>query len=161
MKKCWLSLVAAGLVLTGLTYLNHLIHGTIRSGSTLSSFGKLDPSIDQELRRAEELEDARAVGQRLLAGKNQVVEELLAGRFDLWEAATRFRDLNSHSPQAEAYLRRELPGVPYEVALCHQVVWHANGNLRLRDSASASVAVARLESEFQEHVRYPRGVRTR
>ena len=95
---------------------------------------------------------------RRLQAKYAVVTELLAGRLTLLEAAANFRDLDADLSEARDRLVQQYQGVPYEVALCRQVIEYARGELRLRAPEQVESVVARLEAELQARLECEAGL---
>src|SRR5262249_6457087 len=67
----------------------------------------------------------------------------------LVEAAARFRELDAGMPETRDRLAKEYPGVPYEVALCRQVIAHALSALQVRALEQVERAVPRGEADLQ------------
>src|SRR5262249_12653247 len=86
---------------------------------------------------------------RRLQTKDAVLNELLAGRLTLLEAAARFGELDAGLPDTRDHLLKAYPGVPYQVALCRQVISYARAEMRLRAPEQMESVVARLEAELQ------------
>src|SRR5262249_5541514 len=59
---------------------------------------------------------------RRVQAKHEVVCKLLAGRLTLPEAAASFRELDAGLPEGRDLLLQRYPAVPYEVAVCRQVI---------------------------------------
>ena len=95
---------------------------------------------------------------RRIQAKHEVVCELLAGCVTLPEAAARFRDLDAGLPEIRDRLVQQYPGMPYEVALCRQVIEYARGELRLRAPEQVESVVARLEAELQARLECEAGL---
>src|SRR5262245_33941131 len=73
--------------------------------------------------RGQEIADqTERVCERCVA-KGAVVNDLIAGRLTLFEAAAKFRAINKSNPQAEHWLTSYLyPDQPYDLALCRSVI---------------------------------------
>jgi hypothetical protein len=106
-----------------------------------------------------ESQERAAMIHRCLQAKCAVVTELLADRLTLLEAAARFRELDAGMPEARDRLLQAYPGVPYEVALCQQVIAHARSELKVRAPEQVKSVVARLEAELQAHLECEAGLR--
>jgi hypothetical protein len=91
--------------------------------------------------------------------KRAVVTELLADRLTLGEAAARFRELDADMPETRDRLVQHYPGVPYEVAMCRQVIEQARSVLRVRAPEQVERVVARLEAELEAHLECEAGLR--
>jgi hypothetical protein len=99
-----------------------------------------------------EWQERAAMSYRHTQVKHAVVTELLADRLTLMEAAARFRELDADMPETRDRLLQAYPGMPYEVALCRQVIGHARGELEVRAPEQVERVVARLEAELQAHL---------
>jgi hypothetical protein len=100
---------------------------------------ELDAQIEESLQRCKAKEDsARA---------------LIAGQLTLLEAAARFRDVNASWPKTRTFLRQAYAGLPYEHALCRQVIAYAEAELRHQGSVQKDSVLDRLEAELAEHLR--------
>jgi hypothetical protein len=98
---------------------------------------ELDVQIEESIQRCKAKED--------------VVRDVIAGRLTLLEAAARFRDVNASWPKARAVLQQAYAGLPYELALCRQVIAYAEVELRWSDQKDR--VLRRLEAELEEHLR--------
>jgi hypothetical protein len=100
---------------------------------------KLDAQIEESLQRCKAKEDsARALN---------------AGQLTLLEAAARFRDVNASWPKARTFLQQAYAGLPYEHALCRQIIAYAEAELRCQGSDQTYSELNRLEVELAEHLR--------
>ena len=100
---------------------------------------KLDAQIEESLQRCKAKEDsARA---------------LIAGQLTLLEAAAGFRDVNASWPKARTFLQQAYAGLPYEHALCRQVIAYAEAELRHQGSAHKDSVLHGLEAELAGHLR--------
>jgi hypothetical protein len=106
-----------------------------------------------------ESQERAAMSYRCLQAKRAVVTELLADRLTLLEAAARFRELDAGMPEARDRLLQAYPGVPYQVALCQQVIARARSELEARALEQVESVVARLEAELQAHRECETGLR--
>ena len=111
--------------------------------------------IDEGLQLDDDLERAM---QRHEA-KEAIVAEVIAERLTLLEAAAQFRDLNVTWPRASHWLQQRYPGVPYELALCRQIIDQVCIELRQYDPERSDRVVARLEAELQAHLESETGLR--
>jgi hypothetical protein len=107
--------------------------------------------LNRQLLARRELDQRFEVVRNRLEARNRIVDQVLAGRLTLLEAATQFRGL-FESPEARATLRRRLPGVPYEQALCRQVIFDVRASLELGAVDAVGNVLARLEAELAEHL---------
>jgi hypothetical protein len=100
----------------------------------------------------QELEDQVKRVQERCHAKDAVVTDLIAGRLTLFEAAARFRNLNSSNPQAEQWLGYQYPDQPYELGLCRSIIHRVELELGSRASGQEDGIVARLETELAKHL---------
>jgi hypothetical protein len=107
----------------------------------------------------QDLPEDNEARRKCRAAKFRVIHRLLAGRLPLRQAAACFRDLNASAPEGDKYLRRVLPGVPPEQALCRQVIWYVEAELRTRPQQRGGEVVARLEAELAELQKHPGDLR--
>ena len=109
------------------------VHTSIEQGR------ELDAQLEESLQRCKAKEDsARA---------------LIAGQLTLLEAAAGFRDVNASWPKARTFLQQAYAGLPYEHALCRQIIAYAEAELRHQGSAQKDSVLHRLEAELAEHLR--------
>ena len=87
------------------------------------------------------------------AAREEIVARLLAGELTLFEAATRFRDLNAAAPEVTRNLQQRFPDLAPDHAVCRQVITFVEEELRRRAPERATAVVARLEDELAEHLR--------
>jgi hypothetical protein len=92
----------------------------------------------------------RSIGRR--KAKEAIVAEVIADRLTLLEATAQFRDLNATWPRASHWLQQRYPGVPYELALCRQIIDQVCIELRQSIPEQRDCVVARLEAELQAHL---------
>ena len=111
--------------------------------------------IDEGLQLDDDLERAM---QRHEA-KESIVAEVIADRLTLLEAAAQFRDLNSTWPRASHWLQQRYPGVPYERALCRQIIDLVCIELQQCAPERRDCFVTRLEAELQAHLECEPGLR--
>ena len=100
---------------------------------------KLDAQIEESLQRCKAKED--------------LVRAVIAGELTLLEAAARFRDVNASWPKARTFLQQAYAGLPYEHALCRQIIAYAEAELRDQGSDQKDRVLHRLEAELAEHLR--------
>ena len=109
------------------------VHTSIEQGH------ELDVQIEESLQRCKAKED--------------VVRAVIAGELTLLEAAARFRDVNASLPKARAVVQQAYAGLPYEHALCRQVIAYAGAELRHQGSAHKDSVLHGLEAELAGHLR--------
>jgi len=95
--------------------------------------------------RSGQLEAQCADVQQRIGIKKQIVDEVIAERLSLLEAAACFRELNDAYPDHLDLLRRTHPGKTDEEVLCRNVIAFVRS--ALRDPAGAAV-IDRLEAEL-------------
>src|SRR5262245_7763068 len=109
---------------------------------------------EAELGRGAELDRRLEVLYRRVAAKEGVVEQLLAGRTTLLEAAAWFRLLNEHPADCQDEFRRWWRGKSDGEKLCRQVISWVVMELHARGPADLAEAQRRrLEAELQAHLR--------
>ena len=100
---------------------------------------ELDAQIEESIQRCKAKED--------------VVRDVIAGELTLLQAAARFRDVNASWPKARAVVQQAYAGLPYEHALCRQVIAYAEAELRHQGSAHKDSVLHGLEAELAGHLR--------
>jgi hypothetical protein len=143
------------LLYLGLT-LAVLFGGVRLAGSRLLSDLGLDWWSLPELYRRQEAGQKQAAAleqtcQDLLqrnAAKEHVIEELLAERLTLFQAAACFDCLNHEPPECAADCRRFFPGDSDGEKSCRQVLAWASATLRERGDPRREAVLARLEAQL-------------
>jgi hypothetical protein len=105
--------------------------------------------LDDDLERAMQRHEA----------KEAIVAEVIAERLTLLEAAAQFRDLNANWPRASHWLQQRYPGVPYDLALCRQIIDQVCAELGQYDQEQCDRVVTRLGAELQAHLNCETGLR--
>jgi hypothetical protein len=111
-------------------------------------------SIQQGAQLNERLEEQLQAVHERSAAKDEVAEDVAAGRLTLLEGAARFRDLDASA--SEGYRRgwRQLvKGASDEERYCRQVLSYLEAVLRDRPAASAAIR-ARLETELRRRLEH-------
>ena len=160
MKRTPGVLVAAGIVggaawcLMSLAYIATPTEG-------LDSYAVPGPlsKLHQKIEKCQELDDDLERSMRRLEAKEAIVAEVIGDRLTLLEAAARFRDLNATWPRASHWLQQRYPGVPYELALCRQIIDQVCIELRQWAPERRDRIVTRLEAELQTHLESEAGLR--
>lgn len=119
------------------------------AGCTFLGWTLLDAQADLQ-HEDEHRARLEAEGQDVLyriAVKRQVVEEVIAGRLSLPEAAAWFRELNGAYSIHLSVLRRQHPGLSDDEILYRNVIDFVDSHLERRPEESA-VVLARLEAEL-------------
>jgi hypothetical protein len=105
-----------------------------------------------EQQRKIDLDRQQDVILRRIAAKEEVIEQLVAGRIDLYTAAARFRALNDLPPQAWDNLRLAFPGETIAEQACRQVIGSVESRQRHHSPGEAEDWACRLEADLQEHL---------
>jgi len=113
----------------------------------------------QKIDEGQQLDDNLERAMRRREAKEAIVAEVIADRLTLLEAAARFRDLNANWPRASHWLQQRYPGVPYELALCRQIIDQVCIELRQWAPERRDRIVTRLEAEMQTHLESEAGLR--
>ena len=106
----------------------------------------------QKIDEGQQLDDDLERAMQRHEAKEALVAEVIADRLTLLEAAAQFRDWNATWPRASRWLQQRYPGVPYELALCRQIIDQVRLELRQCDPERSDRVVARLEAELQAHL---------
>jgi hypothetical protein len=115
----------------------------------LPPFDLLGDAAEQELQWKAA---AERVNQRL-EKKTAIIRDVIAGRLKLLEAAARYRKLNADFPHASHWLEQQrYPGMPYERALCQQIIDTVRDELSEAAPDQVKPLVSRLEAELKEHL---------
>jgi hypothetical protein len=107
--------------------------------TSIEQSGKLDAQLEESLQRCKAKEDS--------------ARSLIAGQLTLLEAAARFRDVNASWPKDRTFLQQPYAGLPYEHALCRQIIAYAEAELRHQGSAQKDRVLHGLEAELAKHLR--------
>jgi hypothetical protein len=106
----------------------------------------------------EELDQAISVGFRKILARDKVIQEVIAGRLTLLAAAARFRALDLELPnRAQVKLETCFSGNSDDERQCRRVIQFVA--LELKEPSRCQEIVARLEAEFQAHLRQYGAVR--
>jgi hypothetical protein len=104
----------------------------------------------EEGQRVGALDQRIAAGRDLLSAKNEVLNELLAGRLTLRQAAARFGELDTLMQDGNDELVGPFRVVQGEEALCRCVLGWAETALYWRgDEANKAKVMARLKEEYR------------
>ena len=102
-----------------------------------------DPEQEREFERCDRVLKMR------LAVKEACIQELIAGRITLFEAAARFRRVNEEYPVASD--AQEFVSESPEERLCQQVILWTRVTLRSCPSMASDDFVEQLEQELRRH----------
>jgi hypothetical protein len=83
--------------------------------------------------------------------RNQIVDEVIAGRLKLPLAAEKFGALNRMAPEAMAGVRLTIAGDSEKECLCRQVILRVKAALEDHPS-QAEIVLPRLESEMHDYL---------
>jgi hypothetical protein len=113
-----------------------------------------DLKVQEVLKTRFEIQNAQAVAR--FWKRQQIVEDLLAGRLGLFAAAAAFHQLNQQDPVVEKAIARQFPRMSPGERACRDVLrW---GEEVSKSTPGYREAHARLEAQLQEHVRSHREV---
>jgi hypothetical protein len=112
--------------------------------------------LDEKSPTDEELERRRQIYLQRYSVKEHAVQDLLAGRLTLLQAAAQFRDLDKALPVTWAP-RIAATGSAEGERLCRMIIWMAKGWMEEHVPAAATDVTARLKAELEQH-RGPDGV---
>jgi hypothetical protein len=104
---------------------------------------------EQEVLKAKfDMHNAQAVGRS--QQRRQIIDDLMAGRLELFAAAARFQQLNQQDPVVEKAMVRQFPRMsPGERACRHVLRW---GEVISKSTPGYREAHARLEAQLQEYL---------
>lgn len=108
-----------------------------------------------QAREASRLADELLVQEQVIFAraetKQHIVEDVIAGRLTLPEAADKFGELNSEAPESMTAVRLTIAGKSDKERLCREVIHRVKVELEERTSEAERV-VPRLEREMHEHL---------
>jgi hypothetical protein len=134
-----LAVAFVGLELTNREWIREL-------GPAVAELYQQRSRLDQEQRRRRKLNDESVCLREKAACKQLVLDDLLADRISLGQAAARFRDLELVLPTCCPSLLASLyPGSSEEERYCRQVIAHVTAELEKRDVARLDTLTAELE----------------
>jgi hypothetical protein len=114
-------------------------------------------AADDESQRAAKLRAREGLAEERLRQRTRIVEEVIAGRLSLAQAAARFLRLNKATPECMSALRGLSPGVADEQIACEQVIYAVGIVLEDRREPSAAV-LDRLRGALRELLDRPSGL---
>ena len=160
MKRAPRVLVAAGIVGVAAGCLMRVVYVATQTERP-NSYAVPAPTSEwhQKVAEGQLLDDDLERSMRRLEAKEAIVTEVIAERLTLLQAAAQFRDLNATWPQASHWLQQRYPGVPYELALCRQIIDQVRIELRQWAPERRDRIVTRLEAELQTHLESEAGLR--
>jgi hypothetical protein len=120
----------------------------IAASAVLCDAGDISKVLSQE-RRAEALRGQKEAIFTRAEARQQVIDELIAGRMTLKQAVARFGELNAMEPEQMTVVRETFPGDSDEERLCRQVLGQVQVELQGRTS-EADTILPRLEAEMHE-----------
>jgi hypothetical protein len=101
-------------------------------------------------RRGAELEEIDRAIQENIAAKDGVIDDLLAERLTLLEAAALFRRLDAVCP-GRSTIPERIPGRTEEERYCRQVIYWVEATTRYWPPSQAAAIRNRLEAELSAH----------
>jgi hypothetical protein len=125
--------------------------GVATAGALLWQGRELPRAFQDEGRRAADL---RAVQEALSfrhEARREILEDVVAGRMTLLQAADQFKGLNERHPESMTAVRFTYDGGTDEERLCRQVIAGVQGLLDDRPPSEAAPIIARLEAELHDH----------
>ncbi|MFL5342970.1 MAG: hypothetical protein ACJ8F7_22795 [Gemmataceae bacterium] len=112
---------------------------------------KLNREIEEIKEQKQELQAESNEVRRHITIKERLVLELAAGRMDLLEVASFFRNLNADHEEYMNVFRLRYAGHSDEECICLNVIDYASSTLSGRPEAKA--VIKRLQSEFEQMCR--------
>ncbi len=126
---------------------------TSQLGLNLVELVDLQKSLDEGLRRAEELDQvSRAVYHAILL-REEVMEELRGRGLNLLGAAARFRTISrTLPPECREFLRQAYPCPTAEECYCRQVIFYLRNDARYHPEVRTTADV--MEAELTNRLRH-------
>src|SRR5262245_42139971 len=156
-----LRLVACGGAVVGLLFTVACLACNESGGPGTRWLGGANPfrRLLEEQRLTDELEGRRADGLGRLAFLKETMNELIADRITLREAATRSRALARETPGFDGeLLRLTYPGRTDDERHCRRVIAWVKVELQDQPGKAAALA-ARLEAELEGHLEQDAAIR--
>jgi hypothetical protein len=145
------SLPVAALLIGGAAGLIYFGAGTgSRRNSDSNSPSIVQGLLDDKSPKDEEMDRRRQIYLQRFAVKIRAVQQLLAGRLTLLQAAAQFRDLEKEHP-VPWWPRNTGTGLAEGESLCRTVIAMAKGWMEENVPAAAADMTARLEAELERH----------
>jgi hypothetical protein len=107
-----------------------------------------DLKVQELLRKAFEIQNAQAVAR--FQKRRQIIEDLLAGRLELFVAAAAFHQLNQQDPVVESEVVRQFPQTSPGERACRHVLRWVKEESKYRPGCRD--LHARLEAQLQKHL---------
>ena len=146
--KSWISaLLICSLLLIAIALLLGI---TMKIGANMDDFHALMTRLEEERSREEDLVSRDRAFMENIEGKKRVIDQVLAERLSLQEAAAQFHALNLLCPEYDwERFRKIFPGRDDEERHCRQVL--CSLRLEIRSRPAAYELLARLESLLREN----------
>ena len=109
--------------------------------------------LESERQRGDDLDAQLEAVKRRYNARQEVVDDVIAGRLGLLDAAARFRDVTPGPNETVPYLRTAFAGGNDDERFCRWVIVRVDATLLSRSPAEADRAKARLEKELQDCLR--------
>jgi hypothetical protein len=122
----------------------------VGSGDSLSSLREDARMLCQAEARTRELQELDLKIQERIRLRVEIVDQVVAGRLSLLEAAVRFRSICDLSPDQPLRQLQFLPGDTLEEKLCHQVISWAESHAAQVSAGCAQDVAARLSCELED-----------
>jgi hypothetical protein len=123
--------------------------GVVAVAAVLGQGAELPGVILNESRRAEVLAAKEMAVAARAQARAQALDELIAGRLTLLQAADRFADLNATDPECQTAVLSTLEGYSEQERLCRQVILCVESTLQDQPARAATV-LTRLQGELRE-----------
>jgi hypothetical protein len=138
-----------------------IVSTSVLSPKTLGLMGpsgaESSPLMDAEFERAAKLRAQEGLAAARLQQRQQIINEVIAGRLSLTHAASRFLRLNKSTPECMTALRSYYPGMPDEQRVCEQVIYAVRLVLEDRGEPSDEME-KRLRAELRDLLDRPEGL---
>jgi hypothetical protein len=126
-----------------------------RLGELARQLGQLPEAsrrIESERERRADLDEHSEKVLARISGKNAIVDDLIAGRVGLFEAAASFRALNRRRPPLIEFGRDLLACRSDAERYCRQVLAWTRSRASHRPEGTTDSLVTRLEAELEDHL---------
>lgn len=144
-RRFWIAALSAAFATAGLSF----AHPTWASELGLDFWNV--PSLQQKIARDRqfriELDRRDEAVMKRIGVKDAVIDDLMAGRIDLFEAAADFRALNLQRPEASGAVRALYPAATEDESLCLNVLSFVDACVQ--QDAAARPAALRLRADFE------------
>jgi hypothetical protein len=122
------------------------------AGLDLGRVPALAAQVESEQEREADLVAQLAEVKQRVLNKQQVTDDVIAGRLDLFAAAAQFRELTPAAIRERHYMQLVYPDACDEERYCRSVIGWVRGTLQLRSPPEADRVASRLEADLREHL---------